>query len=102
MTPGAANGWGVGIYVSPSEDDNTDSIERVVIRRAGETIEPITTTLAPVIFTSRGGGQKQLFKGFFAFPMGAFSPASDITIIFIGSTGQVTCSLDHRQLSALR
>src|SRR5690349_7930259 len=32
MEPGAANGWGVGIYVSPAEDyARGDSIRRVVI-----------------------------------------------------------------------
>lgn len=103
MTPGEANGWGVGIYVSPSEDFGTAAaIERIVIRRAGATIEPITTTIAPVAVTNPQGRKKQLSKGFFAFPMEAFAPTSDITIVLIGSAGEATCSLDRRRLSILR
>ena len=103
LDAGEANAWGVGIYVYPSEDpDHADAIQRVLIRRAGEVIEPATTTIAPVTFTSPAGVTKQLSKGFFAFPKDVFSPACDITIILIGSAGEVNCTFDRRKLSVLR
>src|SRR5437870_3335720 len=38
---GDANAWGVGIYVYPSDGyDRADAIQRVLIRRAGDIIEP--------------------------------------------------------------
>jgi hypothetical protein len=103
MSPGAANGWGVGIYISPSENlDHADSIQNVVIRREGHTIQPLTTTIAPVHYTTRTGVKKQLWKGFFAFPMDSFAPTADITVVLIGGTGEVTCTLDSLKLSTLR
>ena len=103
MSPGVANGWGVGIYVSPAGDfDRADSIHRVVIRRGTETIQPITTTIAPVVLTSRGNLKKQVSKGFFAFPMNAFAPSADISIVLTGSLGESVCTLDRRTLAALR
>jgi len=103
MSPGEANGWGVGIYVFPGEDyDKADSIERVMIRREGETIEPETTTLAPVTLVSRAGAKKEVSKGFFAFPMTAFAPTADMAIVFVGSAGQTICTLDRSRLSMLR
>jgi hypothetical protein len=98
-----ANGWGVGIYVSPAENyDKAESIERLAIRRGGRTIEPLTSTLAPVPLRDATGATKQVSKGFFAFPMEVFSPAADITIVFVGPFGEATCTLDRRKLSSLR
>jgi hypothetical protein len=98
-----ANGWGVGIYVSPAQNyEKAESIKRLAIRRAGKTIEPLTSTLAPVTLRDATGATKQVSKGFFAFPMEIFSPAADITIVFVGPFGEATCTLDRRKLSSLR
>jgi hypothetical protein len=103
LEAGDANMWGVGIYVYPSEDpDGADAIQRILIRRAGNTVEPTTTTLAPVYVTSTTGIKKELSKGFFAFPADVFAPTSEITIVFIGSAGGVNCSFDRQRLSILR
>jgi len=103
LEAGDANMWGVGIYVYPAEDyASADAIQRILIRRAGNTIEPATTTLAPVYLTSPAGVKKELSKGFFAFPADVFAPTSEITIVLIGSAGEVTCSFDREKLSALR
>ena len=100
---GAANHWGVGLYVSPANDsEKADSIERVFIRRANEAIQPMTVTLAPVFVDRADGSKVQLSKGFFAFPMDAFRPLSAITLAFIGPSGEVNCTLDQRKLSNLR
>jgi hypothetical protein len=100
---GDANMWGVGIYVFPSENYNSaDAIQRLEIRREGNTIKPTTTTLAPVYVMNPSGVTKELSKGFFAFPAEVFAPTSEITVVFIGSAEQVTCSLDLHNLSALR
>ena len=91
------------IYVSPAGDfDRADSIHRVVIRRGTETIQPITTTIAPVVLTSRGNLKKQVSKGFFAFPINAFAPSADISIVLTGSLGESVCTLDRHTLAALR
>jgi hypothetical protein len=103
MTPGAANGWGVGIYVFPSDDPTrADAIRHVWLRREGQTIEPLTVTLAPVSPTDRAVPAKPLVKGFFSFPMEAFAPTADVTIVMAGSTEEVSCTLDRRKLSTLR
>lgn len=103
MEPGAANGWGVGIYVSPAEDyARGDSIRRVVIERAGRAIEPETTTLAPVTLVNAAGEKKQVSKGFFAFPLETFAPTADITIVLMGSAGEIRCPLSRRKLAALK
>ena len=100
---GAANHWGVGLFVSPSNDpQQADSIEKVFIRRGSEIIQPATITLAPVVVTRGNGSQVRLSKGFFAFPMDAFRPTSDITLVFVGPSGEMTCGLDQGKLSALR
>ena len=98
-----ANGWGAGIYVSPARSyDKAESVQRIAIRRAGQTIEPLTSTFAPVILEGPAGVTKQVSKGFFAFPMDVFSPSADITIVFVGPFGEATCALDRRKLSSLR
>jgi len=98
-----ANGWGAGIYVSPAQSyEKAESIQRVMIRREGRTIEPTTSTFAPVTLQGPAGVTKQVSKGFFAFPMDVFSPAADITIVFEGPFGEATCSLDRGKLSSLR
>jgi hypothetical protein len=103
MEENGANGWGVGIYVSPAQNyDKAESIQRIAIRRAGHTIEPTTSTFAPVTLAGPGGVTKQVSKGFFAFAMDVFSPAADVTIVFVGPFGQATCTLDRRTLSRLR
>jgi hypothetical protein len=103
MEQNGANGWGVGIYVSPAQNyDKAESIQRLAIRRDGQTIEPTTSTFAPVTLQSPTEAMKQVSKGFFAFPMDAFSPTADITIVFVGSFGETSCTLDRGKLSSLR
>lgn len=100
---GLANLLGLGIYVSPKENsDKADSIERVVLRRAGRTIEPTTTTLAPITVGTEVQAMKHLSRGYFAFPMEALSPDADVTIVFHGSSGDVTCTIGRDKLQTLR
>jgi hypothetical protein len=101
MSPGEANGWGVGIFVTPGPNPRlSESIHRVMIKRGGKVIEPTTTTLAPAVY--RGRGSPPLSKGYFAFPMDAFSLTSELTVVFVGASGEFTCALDQRKLSSLR
>jgi len=102
-TPGAVNVWGVGVFVSPAADSRkADSIVSVHIRRGTETIDPSTTTLAPVVLQNGPGRNTTLSKGFFAFPMDTFRPTSDLTIVFTGSNSEMRCTLDRSRLAALR
>lgn len=91
------------MYVSPKEDAQTpDAIEKAYIKRGDETIQPTTTTLAPVMVDLGVQGKSRLSKAFFAFPLDVFSPVSDITIVFVGRFGEVTCTLEKRELSTLQ
>lgn len=102
-TRGAANGWGVGLFVSPANDSElADSIEKAFIRRKDETVSPTTTTLAPVIVDRRPGEKVQLSKAFFAFPLEVFKPGSSVAIVLVGPSGETTCVVDQHQLAILR
>jgi hypothetical protein len=102
MERGPANVWGLGVYVSPAADyAGAASVERVVLKRDGRTIEPTTATLAPV--TVAGDGQSmQLVRGYFAFPMEVLSPRSDVTVVVTGAQGDVTCTLSREELMTLQ
>ena len=103
MELGPANEWGLGIYVSPKEKyEGTDSIQRVVIRRAGRTIEPTTATIAPVMIDGDGRATRQLARAFFAFPMDTLSPGADVEIVLTGTSGDVTCTIGRDKVQALR
>ena len=101
MERGPANDWGLGIYVSPKENsEKADSIQRVAVKRAGLTIEPTTTTLAPLSVGE--GPTRQLSRGFFAFPMDTLSPGGGVTVVLSGASSEVTCSIDRDKLEGLR
>jgi hypothetical protein len=103
MSPGEANHWGLGIYVSPVDDyRRTGDIRRVLIRRADRAIEPITSTLAPVTISLPDGLTKEVSKGYFAFPFDAFVPDSDLTVVLIGTSGETSCMVSRDRLRALR
>ena len=104
MEPGLANRLGTGVYVSPpgGSFEQADSIQRVVIRRGEQIIQPTTTTIAPITIENAAGDKKQLARGFFAFPLDAFSPTSDITVVLIGPSGESSCSLPRLRLATLR
>ena len=98
-----ANQWGAGIYVFPATGDGqADSIQRVTLTRGSRVIEPVTTTLAPVTVSGGETPRKELAKGYFAFPMGAFAPGESVTITFTGARGHASCTLDADRLSELR
>jgi len=100
MGQNEANGWGLGIYVMPGPNQRlADSIQKVLIRRGEELIEPLTTTIAPAVYR---GGNPPLLKGFFTFPMNALAPSSSVTVVLIGASGTTNCSFDQRQLETLR
>jgi hypothetical protein len=103
MERGAANQWGTGIYVFPAERSvNADAIQRMEIRREGRVIQPLTTTVAPMTATQPHGTAKLLTRGYFGFASEAFAPSADVTIVFIGSSGTTTCTLDREHLQAIR
>lgn len=103
MDQDAANGWGVGIYVSPADNaDNSDEIRNVILSREGRTIRPLTSTIAPVTAERSDGTPRHLAKGFFAFPIDDFLPTVDTTVVFTGSAGEARCTLSVAKLAALR
>ena len=103
MDAGAATLWGVGLYVLPPDDvRRAGSIKRVFLRREGKIIEARTSTLAPVTIAGSDGAGREVSKGFFSFPIDAFAPTSDLTVVFVGASGETTCTLDRERLQALR
>lgn len=103
MTPGAATRWGVGVFVFPAEDSaNAEAIQRLEIRREGHVIRPTTSTVGPIAARMPDGSTKQLARGFFALPLDAFAPSADVTVIFIGLSGETACTLERSRLRALR
>jgi hypothetical protein len=102
MELGVANLWGLGIYATPSDNYLTaDSIKRVVLKRGDRTIEPTTATLGPIV-VEHDSQSKEFIRGFFAFPMEALAPDSEVTVVFTGSRGDVSCTLSREKLAALR
>jgi hypothetical protein len=103
MDAGTATLWGVGVYVLPPDDvRRADSIRRVFLRRGGDIIEAHTTTLAPVTIAGSDGISREVAKGFFSFPIDAFAPTGDLTVVFVSESGETTCTLDSQRLQALR
>jgi hypothetical protein len=103
MTPGAATRWGVGVLVYPApRSAKADAIQRLEIRRDGRVIRPITSTVGPIAAEATDGSTSQLSRGFFGVAADVFAPSSDVTLVFIGASGETTCTLDRDRLSALR
>ena len=103
VTAGAANRWGIGVFVFPAENSaKADAIQRLEIQREGSVIQPLTSTVGPITTKAPDGSTKQLSRGFFTFPASTFSPSADITIVFIGASGETRCTLDRSHLNTLR
>jgi hypothetical protein len=103
MTPGAATRWGVGIFVFPAENSaKANAIQRLEIRRDGSVIQPTTSTVGPLTTRAPDGSPRPLARGFFAFPASAFSPDAEVTIVFVGTSGEMSCTLERSRLQALR
>jgi hypothetical protein len=103
MVTGVANGWGIGIYVSPAAlSSEADAIQRVELRRKGTVVRPLTSTVAPISVTGADGSTRELSRGFFAFSADAFDSSDDTTVVFIGRAGESQCTLERSQLKQLR
>jgi hypothetical protein len=103
MERGPANDWGLGIYVSPKDGYwGPDQIRRVAMKRGGQTIEPATTTLAPIQVEGERQETTQSTRGYFAFPMETLSPGADVTVVLTGSSSEVSCTIGRDKLQTLR
>jgi hypothetical protein len=103
MKSALANRWGVGIYVFPAVGSpEADAIQRVELHREGTIIQPLTSTVSPINATGADGSTRELSRGFFTFAPDGFDPSDEITVVFIGRTGESRCTLQRSQLSALR
>jgi hypothetical protein len=101
--PATVNRWGIGLSVLPaSRVSSPASIGQVTIQREGQTVRPVNATVGLMAVATPDGAVLMLNRGFFVFPVDAFEPSTDVTLVFTGSSGDVFCSLDRRQLSALR
>jgi hypothetical protein len=103
MGPAAVNRWGVSIAVSPAAGTSTpESITRVEIRRNGRVVQPATSTVGPITIALSDGSSRVSTRGVFTFAADVFEPSGDLNIVFVGSAGETSCTLDRPHLAALR
>lgn len=101
--PATVNRLGIALSVAPAaRGSSTASIEQVTIQRDGDVVKPVQATVGPVMTRATDGTIRALNRGFFVFPATAFEPSMDVTITLTGSSGESSCRLDRRRLSALR
>jgi hypothetical protein len=98
-----ANRWGIGVYVLPADRSaEAAGIERIEIRRDGQIIRPLTTTVGPIAVAMPDGSSRRLDRGYFAFAAETFAPTSDLTMTLYGSSGESACIIPRAQLQKLR
>lgn len=88
MMPTDKTPWpcGVSVYVLPRQVDSPD-IERIVVRRGGAIIEPISDRLIAQPMTTRAGVTRTIHRGMVCFPPSAFAPGSPVEVIAIPAFG---------------
>jgi hypothetical protein len=98
-----ANRWGTGVYVLPTaRSTEAAGIESIEIRRAGEIIRPLTTTIGPIAVAMPDGSSRRLDRGYFAVPAAAFAPTSDVMLALFGTSGESACRITRAELHKLR
>jgi hypothetical protein len=103
MGPATVNRWGIAVSVVPGRSsDVAAAIDHVEIQKEGELVRPIRATVGPITTANADGSVRQSTRGLFVFPALAFEPSSDTTVLFIGSSGAVSCTIDRAQLQTLQ
>lgn len=77
---------GVSVYLLPTRVDSPD-IERIVVRRGGAIVEPISDRLIARPMTTRAGVTRTIHRGTSCFHPSAFAPGSPVEVIAIPSFG---------------
>jgi hypothetical protein len=89
--------------VTPGAQMGTlDTIEAVVIKRGGQILRPLKSSVTPVALSNRMGAKVESAEGVFTFPFGAFAPDQPIILVLIGKRATVEWTMMPRDLWALK
>jgi hypothetical protein len=94
---------GVTVSVTPIQID-CPNIRRIVLRRNGTIVEPLSDFLSPIPMSIAGGATRTVGRGPVRYPREAFDPQGDpvITITAIPETGDnITRTLTPAEISRL-
>jgi len=75
------------------------NVHKVVIRRSGEIVQPLSTALHEVEFSNAAGATGTRTGGDFAFPLSAFDSACEIVVVH--DAGEAVKKLDGKDLAKL-
>ncbi len=90
------------VLVAPVRVDAPD-VTGINVRRNGEVVQPAANNLALRPITSPIGVTVNLHAGYVAFPLSAFAPGGDVTVIATLESGEpLTLSLDPGSLARFR
>ncbi len=93
------------VEASPSSSgplSTLTSVERVVLRRAGQVLQPTAAQTVPTMYQNGFGAVRTADAGRFFFPCDAFDPAEDVTIIIVGSGQNREWTLYRDELAQLK
>ncbi len=76
----------VNVVVTPEQIGAVD-IDRIVVRRGDTTIEPVANALTPSTFETRMGAKRVIHSGYVSYPVGAFAPGADVTVMAMPKLG---------------
>jgi hypothetical protein len=94
---------GVTVSVTPRQGD-CPNIRRVVLKRNGTVVEPLSNFLTPTPMSTGGGATRTVGRGPVSYPREAFDPKGDpiITFTAIPESGDaITVTLSPAELSRL-
>jgi hypothetical protein len=98
----ALNAGLVTVRVSPGTEMDADVINSVVIRRGGETIHPLKSTVTPTTVSNLLGASKASAEGAFTFPFDTFAPDVPVTLVMIGRAGNHEWTMSPDELRQLK
>lgn len=78
---------GVFVVVWPRQIGSPD-IEKIVLKRNGVIVEPVSTTLRVTNLSTASGATRSIHQGDVAFPASAFAPGAEVVLIAIPAAGE--------------
>jgi hypothetical protein len=97
------NAQKVVVHVYPGGTINTlDTIENVIVKRAGEVIRPSKVEVKPVVMQTNMGASRPSSEGRFTFDFSTFAPTTSITLVCIGQHGNWEWDMSAAELAVLR
>lgn len=88
MEPAEDVPWPAGVVITVSPNDPAaPDIDKVVVMRDGRIVPPLSSALRPVNMRSSSGAPFSIHAGRVIYPVNAFDPGTDVTVIAIPVTG---------------